>query len=286
MRKLALVMVVAGTGLALAAMAAAQEPGQPASKPAAGPAVVAASEPASVPATTQAVSEEEQLKATAQKRTAAILETLALTDKAVEAKVRDILVAYHVKRIGWGANDDKIKDLEKQLAKAKGDKDDKKVKELEEQIAGLKDELTDMCETFLVDLGKLLSAEQIDTVKDVMTYGRAKIIYNKIVADNALTDAQKAAVAKILADARDQAWKAGSSGDKHKIFDNKAVGRVNNYVDALKKLEAAQAAIQAGRLDEAEELLKKIEGRDWLTEALGRPLVDARQALDAAKAKP
>ena len=66
-----------------------------------------------------------------------------------------------------------------------------------------------MHEALLADLGKVLTAEQIDTVKDAMTYGRGKIVYNKIVADHNLTDAQKAAVAKLLADARDAGLDAG-----------------------------------------------------------------------------
>ena len=75
----------------------------------------------------------------------------------------------------------------------------------------------------------------------------------------------------------------GSAGDKHEVFD-KAVGRVNIYLDALGKPMAAQSAIRTGRLDEAEELLRKIEGRDWLKEALGQGLLDARKALEAARA--
>ncbi len=284
MRKFVLMMVAAGMGMAWACVAAAQEASQPASELAADRPTEATSGSGSQPTATQGAGEEDTVKVTAEARTQKILEALALTDPAAEARVRDVLVAFHVKRITWGPNDDRIKDLDKQLAKAKRDGGDpQRVKELTDELEGLRGELAAMCEAFLAELGKTLTAEQIDTVKDVMTYGRAKIVYNKYTAEHDLTDAQKAVVAKLLAEARDQAWMAGSAPDKHKMFD-KAVGRVNIYLDALKKLEVARSEIQAGRLSEAEALLVKIERRDWLREAMGQALVDARRALEGAKA--
>jgi hypothetical protein len=257
---------------------------QPASEPVAVTGAPAG-EAASQPTTTQAASDADVLKATAEKRTAGVLEALALTDAAAEAKVRDVLTAFFVTRITWGPNDDKIKDLDKQLAKARKDGTEEQVKALAEQVAALRGELVAMHEVLVAELGKVLTPQQIDTVKDALTYGRGKIVYNKIVTDHVLTDVQKAAVAKLLNDARDRAWMEGSSSDTHKVFD-KAVGRVNIYLDALKKMEQVPAAIQAGRLKEAEEMLVKVEQRDWLKEVLGQELVDLRKSLETAKSGP
>jgi DNA-binding MarR family transcriptional regulator len=268
-----------------ACIASGQEAGPPVSPPTTEP-VAAAAVPAggavSQPTTTQAAGGEEAVKATAEKRTADVLKALALADAAAEAKVRDVLTAFFVKRITWGPNDDKIKDLEAQLAKLKKDGDEAKVKQLTAQIAALRAELVAMHDALVADLAKVLRPEQIDTVKEVLTYGRGKIVYNKIVTDHVLTDLQKAAVAKLLNDARDKAWMEGSSSDKHKVFD-KAVGRVNNYLDALKKVQAAGEAIQAGKLKEAQEIIAKLEQRDWLKELLGQELVDLRTSLEAAR---
>jgi predicted polyphosphate/ATP-dependent NAD kinase len=71
----------------------------------------------------------------------------------------------------------------------------------------------------------------METVKDKMTYGQAKLIYNDANAKHALSDEQKAAIAKILADAREQAIVAGSAADKHRIF-NQALAQVNAYLAA------------------------------------------------------
>ncbi|MCJ7543326.1 MAG: DUF3826 domain-containing protein [Phycisphaerae bacterium] len=298
MRKLVLVMVAAGMAGVWAAVAVAQETTQPASqpttepmseptsgptiRPAVEPATQPEGEPVSQPTTAQAARDEEMLQVTAEKRTKTVLDALALTDPSAQAQVRDVLIAFYVKRITWGPNDDKIKDLNKQLAKATQANDEPKVKELTEQLAGLQAERAAMHQALLTELGKTLTPERIGTVKDAMTYGRAKLLFNHYTAEHALTDAQKAVIAKLLADAREQAWMLGSSDDKHKVFD-KAVGKVNTYLDALSKLDAARSAIQAGRLSEAEELLTKIEARDWLKEAMGQPLLDARRALEAAK---
>jgi hypothetical protein len=286
MPKLVRLFVAAGLGMAWTCVALAQEATPPASEPPASEAVAAAEQPASGPAsqptTTQAASDEEAVKATAEKRTADVLKALALTDPAAEARVRDVLTAFFIKRITWGPNDDKIKDLDSQLAKAKQEGNSERVKALTEQVTALRAELLAMHEALVAELGKVLTGEQIDTIKDALTYGRGKIVYNKIVADYVLTDAQKAAVAKLLNQARDQAWMAGSASDKHRIFD-KAVGRVNIYLDALKKMEQIPVSIQAGRLAEAEEMLGKIEQRDWLKELLSQELVDLRTSLEAAK---
>lgn len=287
--------------------AAAQEASAAASAPVAAapatqPATIApASAPASAPAGAAAATmggEQDRVLATAEKRTADIMKALALTDPAKETKVRERLVAFYVDRINWGPHDDAMKDLQGRIKKATaagpkakeaGDKAaaakaEAEVKALTADLAALEKALADMGASLMSDLAELLSPEQIVTVKDVMTYGRANIVYNKIVADNDLTDTQKAAVAKILADGRDAAWLAGSSEAKHNIM-GKAVGRVNIYLDALKKVQAIQAAIAEGRLTEAEEALAKLEaGRDWLKEALGQTLVDLRKSLDGAKA--
>ncbi len=210
-------LAVWGAGLATASIALAEATSQP------------ASQQTTQPTTTQAASEADAIKATADKAAAGILEALALGDPAKEAKVRAVMTAFYVKRIAWEPNDDKIKELERQLAKAPKDSAEAGAKELQTELKALDDELARMREALLADLGKVLSSGQIETVKDKMTYGRAKLLYNDITAKHDLSEEQKARVAALLTAAREQAMIAGSAADKHRLF-NQALAQVNAYL--------------------------------------------------------
>jgi hypothetical protein len=191
------------------------------------------------------------------------------------------LTAFFIKRITWGPNDDKIKDLEAQLTKANREGNAELAKQLAAQVGALRAELLVMHETLVADLAKVLTPEQIDTMKEALTFGRGRLVYNDVITKHVLTDVQKAAIAKLLNAGRDVAWMAGSADDKHAIM-GKAVGRVNNYLDALKKVEAIKEAIRAGNLKDAQETLAKLEQRDWLKELLAQELAELHKSLEAA----
>lgn len=83
---------------------------------------------------------------------------------------------------------------------------------------------------YIKRLNKNLSPEQVDGVKDGMTYGVCPNTYNgylDMLPD--LTEAQKVQIKEWLVEAREHAMDAGSSDEKHKWF-GKYKGRINNYL--------------------------------------------------------
>jgi hypothetical protein len=85
---------------------------------------------------------------------------------------------------------------------------------------------------FVARLAAELSPEQVNQVKDGMTYGVVQVTYNRYLQLlPQLTDEQKREVLANLVEARDYAMDAGSSEEKHAIF-GKYKGRINNYLSA------------------------------------------------------
>jgi len=231
-----------------------------------------------------AASTQQTITATAERRARGILKELALTDQAKAEKVHDIIVGFYVKRIAWGPKDEEMKQLARRLRSSATEKDQAQAEEIDKQIAALREELAAMRAGLLARLGEVLTPEQVETVKDVMTYKKVPLLLKACTRRNTLTDRQRAVVLKLLTDAREEAMVAGSSEDKHGIF-NRAVGKVNLYLDAQNKLAEVMGAIHADKLQQAEAGLTKLEnGREWLKEAMSEELTGARKALWAAKA--
>ncbi len=85
---------------------------------------------------------------------------------------------------------------------------------------------------FIGQLQQLLSPEQVDLVKDGMTYRVFPITYAAYQdMIPALTEAQKAKIYDWLKEAREIAMDAESSDKKHAVF-GKYKGRINNYLSA------------------------------------------------------
>ncbi len=85
---------------------------------------------------------------------------------------------------------------------------------------------------FLNELSANLTAEQIEKIKDGMTYNVFPITYaayQKMILS--LTDSQKLKIYDWLKEARELAMDEGSSDDKHKMF-GKYKGKINNYLSA------------------------------------------------------
>ena len=98
-------------------------------------------------------------------------------------------------------------------------------------------------------LSAILTDEQIDAVKDGMTFGRMKRDYQaQLDMIPRLTDEEKAQVLVWLKEAREFAIDAGDSKQKHQWFD-KYRGRTNNWLsargyDLKKEREAWQKRIE------------------------------------------
>lgn len=103
---------------------------------------------------------------------------------------------------------------------------------------------------FPADLSLYLTPEQIDAVKDGMTYGVVMVTYNShLDMIPTLTDEEKAQILAWLIEAREFAMDAENSNKKHEAF-GKYKGRINNYLakrgyDLTKEREAWYERIKA-----------------------------------------
>ena len=103
---------------------------------------------------------------------------------------------------------------------------------------------------FPADLSLYLTPEQIDAVKDGMTYGVLMVTYNShLDMIPTLTDDEKAQIMAWLKEARELAMDAENSNKKHETF-GKYKGRINNYLakrgyDLVKEREAWYERIKA-----------------------------------------
>lgn len=85
---------------------------------------------------------------------------------------------------------------------------------------------------FPADLSLFLTSEQIDAVKDGMTYGVVKVTYDShLDMIPTLKDEEKAQIMAWLIEAREIAMDAENSNKKHEAF-GKYKGRINNYLAA------------------------------------------------------
>jgi Protein of unknown function (DUF3826) len=150
---------------------------------------------------------------TIEKRAADVLATLGLKEGPNRQKVHDILITqYRAIRDWHDANDAALK-------KATG-----------EQAQQLRASLKKLHDRFITELSSVLSAPDIDKVKDKMTYNKVKVTFDSYCHNLPnLTEAQKEKVLAFLKQAREEAMDAGSSDEKSKIF-RQYKGKINNYL--------------------------------------------------------
>jgi hypothetical protein len=75
-------------------------------------------------------------------------------------------------------------------------------------------------ELYVRTLAGYLSPEQVEIVKDLMTYNKVQVTFDaycEIIPK--LSDSEKALITKLLKDAREEAIDGGSATEKHAIFD-------------------------------------------------------------------
>ena len=93
-------------------------------------------------------------------------------------------------------------------------------------------QLSELHKRFIAKLQRTLTDEQIEKIKDGMTYRVMPITYTAYVdMIPALTTEQKEKIYNWLREARELAMDEGSSEDKHKVF-GKYKGRINNYLSS------------------------------------------------------
>lgn len=162
-------------------------------------------------------------------RSSKIVTTLSITDSVKFKKVRDIIVEqYRSLNDIYNTRNAKSKQIKEQSG------DDKAAVTI--KIAAIDSnvnkQLRALHTTYLAKLGKELNADEIDKVKDGMTYRVYPITYGAYLDELPnLTDPQKAKIKGWLIEARENAIDAESSEKKHAWF-GKFKGRINNYLSA------------------------------------------------------
>jgi len=177
-----------------------------------------------------------------ERRTDEIMTKLALSDPAKAEKVRKLILAQY------------------RSLKARDESIDARLKAAGKDAAATAKERASMYESlskplhekFLADLSAELTPEQVELVKDRMTYGKVKFTYDaycQIVPG--LTDEEKKKILEMLNQARDEAIDGGSVGQKSDIF-QKYKDKINAYLDgqghntakAIQDWETKQAALK------------------------------------------
>ncbi len=145
-----------------------------------------------------------------------ILKILALSDTNQVATVHSTIVAQYRALNAWHETND---------AKLKAAKSDTNATgEIRASLKRLHDE-------FLAKLASAnLTSEQIEKVKDKMTYGKVQFTYAGYVTQYPdLTVEQKEKILELLKEAREDAMDGGSAGEKTAIF-QRYKGKINNYL--------------------------------------------------------
>lgn len=166
---------------------------------------------------------------TINQRSAKIVATLGIADSSKFYQVRDIIAKqYSDLNDVYAIRDSSRKEVKVQFA---ADKNilNQKLELIEKSTTAKTDSLHVL---YLKKLNSLLSAQQIEKVKDGMTFGVLPLTY-KAYQDMILTlsDIQKKQILDWLTEAREHAMDAESSEKKHAWF-GKYKGRINNYLSA------------------------------------------------------
>jgi hypothetical protein len=168
-------------------------------------------------AETNATPEQAEAKYTAaiEGRTAEILKILALTDAEKSAKVHDSIIAQYRALKAWHEENDA------NLKSAKADTN---------ATAQIRASLKVQHEKFLGALAENLSPEQIEAVKDKLTYGKVQFTFNgyMTVYPN-LAAEHKTEILRLLKEAREDAMDGGSAEEKTAVF-QRYKGKINNYL--------------------------------------------------------
>jgi hypothetical protein len=179
--------------------------------------------PAAAQMSTPAVTEAEKeafYATTIENRAVDILKALNLSDAAKSNAVHDVLVAqYHDLRVRDAAIDTRLKVDGKEI-------------NYENRAAQLAVQSKPLHDQFLAKLAASLTPEQVEQVKDLMTYNKVKVTYDAYCAIvSGLTDAEKAKILELLKAAREEAIDGGNAPEKSEIF-QKYKNQINSYLDA------------------------------------------------------
>lgn len=158
-----------------------------------------------------------------------IVAPLALNDAAKSEKVRNVIRdQYSNLNDIYTLRDSKLKSIKEKIKDDKALRDSTIAKENRNTDAAL----AKLHKKYLAKLSALLTTEQVDAVKNGMTYNVLPKTYKAYQEEIlTLTDEQKRQILVWLTEAREHAIDAESSDKKHAWF-GKYKGRINNYLSA------------------------------------------------------
>jgi len=161
-------------------------------------------------------------------RSEKIVNTLEITDSVKYHKVVNILV-HQYQTLNDIQENNKASVAEIRQKGLSSEEADAQLKKLEEKKVSSVNELH---KKFISQLQKNLTEEQVEKVKDGMTYRILPITYAAYLDEiPTLTNEQKTQIYAWLKEARELAIDAESSEKKHAVF-GKYKGRINNYLSA------------------------------------------------------
>ena len=148
-------------------------------------------------------------------RTADILKILALSDTNKAAKVHDIIIAQYRALNAWhDANDAKLKAARKDT----------------NAVAEIRSSLKTLHNDFIAKLSAQISPEQVEQVKDKMTYGKVQFTFNGYLTQYPeLPEVNRQKILEMLKEAREEAMDGGSAEEKTAVF-QRYKGKINNYL--------------------------------------------------------
>ncbi len=157
-----------------------------------------------------------------EQRTGDIMAVLKLQDAEKSNRVHDLIMAQYRSLRAWhDTNDSRLKVLSNEATPASQ-------KEHDQIQASLKAQHTN----FISGLNRELTPDEVQAVKDKMTYGTVKVTYDAYCQMiPTLTDSEKTRIMELLKQAREEAMDGGSSQEKGAIF-KKYKGKINNYLAA------------------------------------------------------
>jgi len=158
-----------------------------------------------------------------------IVAKMSIADPKKTEKVRNIIRdQYSNLNDIYTDRDAKLKEIKEQNKDNKAQRDTALAKQNRITEAAL----NKLHKKYIDKLSANLSNDQVDQVKDGMTYGVLPLTYKAYQEEIlTLTDAQKKQILVWLTEARERAMDAESSDKKHAWF-GKYKGRINNYLSA------------------------------------------------------
>ncbi len=167
-----------------------------------------------------AVQQEALYTASIERRTTDIMNALNVSDTSKSNEVHNLIIAqYRLMKARDAFFDAKLEAEGKESSYAN-------------RVSLLATDFKPLHDSFISRLSKTLSPEQVELVKDKMTYGKLKVTFDAYLAIvPGLTDADKAKIREWLQAAREEAIDGGSSKEKSEIF-QKYKNQINDYLNA------------------------------------------------------